>query len=214
MLEALYAIYSTFLDSQLANNAQWLTSRYPGCRCDIASIVYQFSWRPNIWSEMYAPQAENLEYLRTVATENNFYKFIKFRHKVLSAAWTDEDSKWTLKVKNLNDELEFEDKVDFFLELNGPVSNPRLTPLPNIENFKGEVIHPAYWKDDTSVKNKRVALIGYGCSGVQIGPNIINDVKQLYTWFRNKTYILPPPNQAYSGNEGANFQCECESLYR
>lgn len=42
-------------------------------------------------------------------------------------------------------------------------SNPRLTPLPGIEDFKGEVIHPAYWTDETSVDGKRVALIGYGC---------------------------------------------------
>ncbi|KXS95774.1 hypothetical protein AC578_1730 [Pseudocercospora eumusae] len=184
----------------------WLTSRYPGCRCDIASIVYQFSWRPNIWSEMYAPQAENLEYLRTVAKENDFYRFIKLRHQVLSAAWSDDESKWTLRVKNLVESSDFEDKVDFFLELNGPVSNPRLNPVPGLDKFQGEVIHPAYWKPETTVKGKRVALIGYGCSGVQIGPNIVNDVHKLYTWFRNRTYILPPPNQAFSGKEGANFK--------
>lgn len=84
-------------------------------------MVYQFSWRPNIWSEMYAPAAENLEYIKTVARENDFYKFIKLRHKVLSAAWKDEESKWTLNVQDLNTGDEFDDKVDFFLEFNGPV---------------------------------------------------------------------------------------------
>lgn len=43
-------------------------------------------------------------------------------------------------------------------------------------------------------------------SGVQIGPNIIADVEKLYTWFRNKTYVLPPPNQAFSAEGGANFK--------
>lgn len=75
------------------------------------------------------------------------------------------------------------------------------------------------------VDGKRVALIGYGCklkgsrmmvcsisddeigSGVQIAPNIIDRVSKLYTWFRNKTYILPPPNQAFSAANGANFKC-------
>ncbi|CAK3943832.1 cyclohexanone monooxygenase [Lecanosticta acicola] len=184
----------------------WLTSKYPGCRCDIASIVYQFSWRTNIWSEMYAPAAENLGYIKAVAKENDFYRFIKFRHQILSASWTDRESKWTLRVKDLKSDDVFEDKVDFFLEFNGPVSNPRLTPLAGIDKFKGEVVHPAHWKDDTTVKNKRVTLIGYGCSGVQIGPNIVNDVSKLYTWFRNKTYVLPPPNQAFSAEGGNNFK--------
>ena len=70
---------------------------------------------------MYAPAAENLEYLKTVARENNFYRFIKLRHQVVSASWTDNESKWTLRVKDLNSDREFDDKVDLFLELNGPV---------------------------------------------------------------------------------------------
>jgi cation diffusion facilitator CzcD-associated flavoprotein CzcO len=94
----------------------------------------------------------------------------------------------------------------------GGDSNPRLNPVPGLENFKGEVVHPAHWKSDTSVKGKNVALVGYGCSGVQIGPNIINDVSKLYTWFRNKTYILPPPNQAFSAEGGANFKCRLKKL--
>lgn len=44
-------------------------------------------------------------------------------------------------------------------------------------------------------------------SGVQIAPNIIDRVSKLYTWYRNKTYILPPPNQAFSAAKGANFKC-------
>lgn len=44
-------------------------------------------------------------------------------------------------------------------------------------------------------------------SGVQIGPNIIDEVSKMYTWFRNKTYVLPPPNQRFSAVRGANFKC-------
>lgn len=89
-------------------------------------------------------------------------------------------------------------------------------------------MHPALWKKENSVKGKRVALVGYGCryilalqkrlryvhlsfsvgSGVQIGPNIVADVEKLYTWFRNKTYILPPPNQPFAAEGGANFKCQ------
>ncbi|KAK0249964.1 hypothetical protein LTS09_014844 [Friedmanniomyces endolithicus] len=181
---------------------------------DIEIVVYErnedvggvFSWRTNVWSEMYAPAAENLAYLQTVATENDFYRYIKFKHEISQASWSDKQAMWALSVKDLTTGDTFEDKVHLFLEFNGPVSNPRLTPIAGINDFKGEVVHPAYWSDKTSVDNKRVALIGYGCSGVQIGPNIVDRVAKLYTWFRNKTYILPPPNQAFSAKEGANFK--------
>lgn len=119
-------------DETVNEHIQWLISKYPGCRCDIASMVYQFSWRPNIWSQMYAPAAENLEYIKTVARENDFYEFIKLRHQILSAAWADEDCKWTLRVKNLQSGVEFDDVVDFFLEFHGPVRYLRLTACEGV----------------------------------------------------------------------------------
>lgn len=57
-------------------------------------------------------------------------------------------------------------------------------------------------------------LTCFAGSGVQIGPNIVDRVSKLYTWFRNKTYILPPPNQVWSAKDGANFKCEHGSLQR
>lgn len=102
---------------------RWTLTTIPmvRCRCDIPSIVYQFSWRTNIWSEMYAPAAENLAYLQTVARERNFYKYMNFRHEIGQAAWTDEEAMWTLSVQDLASGLTFEDKVHIFLEFNGPV---------------------------------------------------------------------------------------------
>ena len=160
----------------------WLTSKYPGCRCDIPSIVYQFSWRPKkFWSEFYAPAAENLEYIQETTREEGFYRFMRFRREVERAEWRDEEGMWTLRVRDLEKGEAGEEKVHLFLELNGPVrwvrsreaslfgvlmfpsSSPRITPIKGIEDFKGEVVHPAYWNDDITVDNKRVALIGYGC---------------------------------------------------
>lgn len=83
--------------------------------------MYQFSWRTNIWSEMYAPAAENLKYIQTVARERDFYRYMKFRHDILQASWKDDEAKWTLRVKDLGSSEAFEDKVDIFLEFNGPV---------------------------------------------------------------------------------------------
>lgn len=70
---------------------------------------------------MYAPAAENLEYIQTVARENDFYKYMKFQHEILKASWRDEDAMWTLDVKDAKTGRSFEDKVHLFLELNGPV---------------------------------------------------------------------------------------------
>lgn len=84
--------------------------------------MYQFSWRTNkFWSELYAPAAENLEYIQTVTKENGLYKYMKFEHEILKASWADEEAMWTLSVKDLKTGSTFDDTVHVFLELNGPV---------------------------------------------------------------------------------------------
>jgi len=70
---------------------------------------------------MYAPAAENLEYIQMVTKENDFYRHMKFRHEITQASWRDEDAAWTLSVKDLTSGQTFDDKVDAFLEFNGPV---------------------------------------------------------------------------------------------
>lgn len=64
----------------------------------------------------------------------------------------------------LSRKLETQTLIQIFLLCLFEHSNPRITPLPGIEKFKGEVIHPAMWTDDINVEGKRVALIGYGCT--------------------------------------------------
>ena len=50
----------------------WYWNRYPGARCDIESVDYQFSFSPELlaeweWTERYAAQPEILKYANHVA---------------------------------------------------------------------------------------------------------------------------------------------------
>src|SRR5213078_1284241 len=49
----------------------WWANRYPGCRCDVPSHLYSFSFAPNPdWSDSYSLQPEIWRYLRRVAEEH------------------------------------------------------------------------------------------------------------------------------------------------
>ncbi|KAF1821489.1 cyclohexanone monooxygenase, partial [Dissoconium aciculare CBS 342.82] len=182
----------------------WQSNRYPGCRCDLPGPTYQFTWRYNVWSEFYPAAAEIQKYLSDVARENDFYKYIKFKHEVIGASWTDEEVKWTLSILDHASGETIQDKVDLFLEFNGPVSDPRIN-VAGIENFKGPILHPGEWDAGSDLKGKRVALIGYGSTGVQIAPYLLKDAAKLYTWHRNKNYIGPPHSASLAGENGVNF---------
>ena len=43
----------------------WRDNTYPGCRCDVPSHLYSFSFAPNPnWSSTFSPQQEILDYLK------------------------------------------------------------------------------------------------------------------------------------------------------
>ncbi len=46
----------------------WYDNSYPGCRCDVPSNLYSFSFAPNPhWSETFASQPEIERYLQEIA---------------------------------------------------------------------------------------------------------------------------------------------------
>ena len=83
--------------------------------------IYQYSWRPNTWSEFYPAAEEARQYLKTVSRENDFYRFMNFRHEITRASWDNDQAKWTLTINDIKTGVAFEDRVDVFLDLSGPV---------------------------------------------------------------------------------------------
>ena len=46
----------------------WRDNSYPGCACDIPSVLYSYTEEQNPdWTRAFAPQPEILDYMRAVA---------------------------------------------------------------------------------------------------------------------------------------------------
>jgi len=98
----------------------WYENRYPGCKCDVPSHNYQFSWRPNPeWSEFFSPASEIQEYLCRVCEEEKMGEVIKFEHLVNRAEWREETGTWRLSVLNQRTNETFEDYCHFLLDGSG-----------------------------------------------------------------------------------------------
>ena len=98
----------------------WFENRYPGCRCDIPSHNYQFSWRPNPeWSNFVSPAAEIEAYLCGICEEENMAECIKTLHKVTAARWNESVGVWELRVQNLTTGEEFADRANFLVDGTG-----------------------------------------------------------------------------------------------
>ncbi|KAI1213995.1 FAD/NAD(P)-binding domain-containing protein [Annulohypoxylon truncatum] len=171
----------------------WFENRYPGCRCDVPSHNYQFSWRPNHeWSNFFAPAAEIEQYLTRIVEEEHMADTIKTRHKVVGAWWDEARGIWDLSVQNLETGEEFRDQANFVVDASGILNNWKWPDIPNIKSFRGELVHTASWPKDFDYNNKNVAIIGNGSSGIQLLPTIQPDVKKLYHFVRTPTWVIPP----------------------
>ena len=185
----------------------WLENRYPGCACDIPSVVYQFPWRPASWSSYYSKSPEIWEYVKMVERENNFIdKYVKLRHQINGLSWNEETPEWTLNVEDLESSTTFNYVADLVIDGGGVLNRWKWPEIPGLHTFKGTLVHSAAFDQTVSLKGKRVALIGAGSSGVQILPNIYDDVSHVYTWVRSRIWITAGFAQAFAGKDGANFK--------
>ncbi len=66
----------------------WYVNTYPGCQCDVPSLLYSLSSAPNPeWTRTFAPQPEIEEYLRAVAERTDVRRRIRFGTEVTGARW-------------------------------------------------------------------------------------------------------------------------------
>ena len=89
------------LESREAIGGTWDLFRYPGIRSDSDLYTFGYEFKPWLNSKAIASADSILEYLRETASENGIDRQIRFQHKVLSAAWSSADARWTVEVEQL-----------------------------------------------------------------------------------------------------------------
>ena len=92
----------------------------------------------------------------------------------------------------------------FFLLINCR-SNWKFPDIKGLKTFSGELVHSAHWPEDFDYKNKKVAVIGNGSSGVQIVPALQPDVQKLVHFVGSPTWISPPQEQMIAASPNAAF---------
>jgi cation diffusion facilitator CzcD-associated flavoprotein CzcO len=179
----------------------WWANRYPGCRCDVPSHLYSFSFAPNPdWSDSYSLQPEIWRYLRRVAEERGVIPRIRFGCKVESATWDDEAAHWVLETSH------GPVRGDVLIAAHGFLSEPAIPHFEGVETFRGQLMHSAEWEPSYDVGGKRVAVIGTGASAVQIVPRVHEDAERLLVFQRTPAWILP--------HRGRTIRAWEKALYR
>ncbi len=170
----------------------WRANTYPGAACDIPSHLYEFSFAPNSWSRRFSPGPEIRAYIEGVARRFGVLERIRTGIEVKSASWDEQRRKWLLQTSAGPHE------ADVLVTACGQLSAPKVPPLAGLEDFEGPAFHSAEWRHDVDLAGKRVALIGTGCSAIQVGPAIQPEVAQLDVYQRSPGWTLAKGDFAYT----------------
>ncbi len=171
----------------------WNHNTYPGAACDVPSHLYEFSFAPNPrWSRRYSPQAEIQAYMEDVVRRHGVEGRIRTGTEVKQARWVPDRSRWSLQT------TAGEHEADVLITACGQLSVPSIPPLAGLESFAGPVFHTAQWRHDVGLEGRRVAVVGTGCSAIQVVPAIQPIVSQLDVYQRSPGWTFPRMDFPYS----------------
>ncbi|MEM7254126.1 MAG: NAD(P)/FAD-dependent oxidoreductase, partial [Pseudomonadota bacterium] len=199
----------------------WFWNRYPGCRCDVESMEYSFSFSPELeqawrWPERYGTQPEILRYVEHVAERFDLMRDVSLNTRVTGAWFDAESTCWTVTTEAAGDSKRL--RAPYLLMCTGNLSTPRVPNFPGLEDFEGDWYHTGLWPPEgVDFSGKRVGLIGTGSSGVQSIPLIAEQAKHLHVFQRTANFILPAHNgplpDAEEREHKANYRALRKAAY-
>jgi len=178
----------------------WQANTYPGATCDVPSHLYEFSFAPNSWSRRFSPGTEIRAYIEGVARRFGVLDRVRTGTEVTSARWQEGRGRWLLETSAGPHE------ADVLITACGQLSVPKVPAIPGLESFDGPAFHTAEWRHDVDLAGKRVAVVGTGCSAIQVVPAIQPEVAQLDVYQRSPGWTTPKNDREYSRLERALFK--------
>jgi cation diffusion facilitator CzcD-associated flavoprotein CzcO len=168
----------------------WRDNVYPGCACDIPSILYSFSFEHNpSWTRVYSPQDEIWAYLRHCADRFGIRPHIRFGTEMVDAAFDETTSTWRVRTAD-GRTLVSRVLVGGF----GPLNKPNIPQLPGLERFAGPAFHSSAWDYSVDLSGKNVAVVGTGASAIQFVPRIVPKAARVSVYQRTAPWIVKKPD--------------------
>ncbi len=172
------------LEARDSVGGTWDLFRYPGIRSDSDMYTLGYPFRPWRGEKSISDGASILQYVRDTAAEYGIDAKIRFGHRVVSAAWSSTDARWTVRVRSGGEDSGGEDtqlSCAFLYLCSGYYSyeSGYLPDIPGLDDFAGTVAHPQFWPDDLDYEGKKVVVIGSGATAVTLVPSLAEKAERV-----------------------------------
>jgi len=173
----------------------WDLFRYPGVRSDSDMHTLGYRFKPWTEAKSITDGPSILNYVRQTAEDDGIEEKIRFHHRVLGAAWSSADARWTVEAERFDTGEKVQLTCGFLWTCSGYYRyDEGYTPdFEGTDRFAGPVAHPQHWPEDLGYSGKRVVVIGSGATAVTLVPAMAEKAAHVTMLQRSPTYIASLP---------------------
>lgn len=172
----------TLIEKNPRVGGTWYQNRYPGCACDVAVSLYQFSFAPSLnWTRLYPQQQELLAYAESLVEKFGLSPLLS--EEARSARWT--GTLWAVET----DKGEYEANV--LVCALGQLNRPQWPSIDGLDDFSGATTHSAEWQNDLDWADQSVGVVGAAASAIQIVPELAKTAANVTVYQRTPNWIRP-----------------------
>src|SRR5215213_10158343 len=173
----------------------WDLFRYPGVRSDSDMYTLGYSFRPWRHKKSITDGPSILRYIRDTARESGIDQKIHFGHRVTRAEWSSSDARWMVEAQVGSDEKPMLYTCSFLYVCSGyyDYAEGYMPGWPDMERFRGKMVHPQRWPDTLDYEGRQVVIIGSGATAVTLAPAMAAKAAHVTMLQRSPTYIVALP---------------------
>ena len=183
----------TVLEARGAIGGTWDLFRYPGVRSDSDMFTLGYRFRPWTEARAIADGPSIRQYVVDTAEEYGVVPHIRFGHRVVSAAWSSADARWTVTAEHEGRTVAL--TCSWLSVCTGYYRYDQgHTPVfEGAGDFTGRVVHPQHWPADLDHTGTRVVVIGSGATAVTLVPSLSRDAEHVTMLQRTPSYVVALP---------------------
>ncbi|MGE0624430.1 MAG: flavin-containing monooxygenase [Pseudomonadales bacterium] len=181
----------TILEKNDAVGGTWYENTYPDCGVDTPNHFYSYSFERNPnWSGYFSKRDELYDYFERCTDKYGIRSNIRFNTEVQAMRFDETAGLWHVDLRNA-DGSSGTLTANAVISAVGQLNRPIIPDFPGLDRFEGESFHSARWRHDVDVTGKRVAVIGTGCSAVQLLPKTAEKAAHTTVFQRSPHWISP-----------------------
>jgi 4-hydroxyacetophenone monooxygenase len=194
----------TVIEKNTGVGGTWWENRYPGARVDTPSRSYTHQFGVNFpYPNPFCAWQENVKYFDWVADAFDLRRHIQFETEVKSLTWDEAACEWCIDVVGPGGARTLRSRA--VITAVGFLSRPQVPHIAGAETFAGASWHTARWPQDFDAKGKRIAVIGTGCTGYQMVPELALEAAHVTAFQRTAQWMFPVPGYRSPFPEQVNW---------